>query len=449
MTSTCRPAMAGAVMLVLAGASAGAMPASAALASLPPSAGRVMAVEENGAGSGVRQRIVLSGGHMGANTLEIALGQEAVAPSPALLESELASRFPGVAMTPLPGRMLKSRYGAMHVSIGAPAGGGRCLFAWQSIRDFPGETGILKAATPAVIRIRLCSARATLDQLAEMSEQIMLTPPVTPAPALVGDAAGLRLSPIEPEQALADETPRIQLAQASGRRRARGGPILDPARGNPGGLIGLLRGYSRTDPIGSTRRSGRVRSAPQQETRFGYRPLLGNDDLQPQSGLLGRWNGRSEPRRAQSPRARRYVEPSAPRQAAPRRVSRPAAAPPRRRAEPAPQRRQVEQATPAPNVRAPLQGYQTPGGARYLGPAPGAAPIQTGPSVAPLPGPGGGAPVPQVPRPAQGGAVSAPAAPLPRPAAHPGSQPGPMGGQPAARGLDPSLPGRAYRGPGG
>lgn len=456
VTSTCFRAAAGAVMLVLASASAHAMPAAAALASLPPSAGRVMAVEESDAGSGMRQRIVLSGGHMGANTLEIVLGRDAVAPSATQLEAELASRFPGVAMTPLPGRMLKSRYGAMHVSIGAPAGGGRCLFAWQSIRDFPGDAGTLKGVTPAVVRIRLCSARATLDQLAEMSEQLMLTAPATPALARGVETAGLKLSPIE--QAPADETPRIQLAQASGRRQSRGGAILDPSRGNPGGLIGLLRGYSRTDPIGSTRRSGRARSAPAQETRFGYRPLLGNDDLQPQSGLLGRWNGHSEPRRVQSPRPRRYVEPPAPRQAAPRRPARTMSAPPRRRAAPAaqpqpetvrPQRRQIEQQPSTPNVPAPPQGYQTPGGARYLGPAPGAAPVQTTPSVAPTAGQGGGTLVPQVPRPAQDGPAPATAAPLPRPAANPGSQPGPMGGQPVGRGLDPSLPGRAYRGPGG
>jgi len=440
---------AGAVALGLAGAGAQAMPASAALVSLPPSAGRVMAVEESDAGAGLRQRIVLTGGHMGANALEVALGRAAVAPSAAQLASELERQFPGVVMTPLPGRMLKSRYGAMHVSIGAPPGGGRCLFAWQRISDFPGA-GPGRDAGPAVVRIRLCSAHATLDQLAEMSEQLMLTAPAAPA----ADMAGLQLSPIGPDATHADEAPRVQLAQASGRRRDRGGPILDPSRGNPGGLIGLMRGYSRTDPIGSTRRSGRARAAPERETRFGYRPLFGNDDLEPQSGLAGRWSG-GERRRVQTPRAQRYAPP-AHRQAAPRRASRPVTPSPQRRAAPAPRRnpgvaqpqnRQIEQRAPAP-IPAPVppQGYQTPGGARYLGPAPGAAPVQpVQPGAAS--GAGGGSPVPQVPRPAPESA--APAAPLPRPAVNPGSQPGPMGGQPVTRGLDPSLPGRAYRGPGG
>ena len=453
VTLASRRVAAAAVALGLASAGAQAMPAAAALASLPPSAGRVMAVEESDAGAGLRQRIVLTGGHLGANALEVVLGRAAVAPSTAQLASELERQFPGVTMTPLPGRMLKSRYGAMHVSIGAPPGGGRCLFAWQRISDFPGAAGPGRDAAPALVRIRLCSAHATLDQLAEMSEQLMLTAPAAPG----ADVAGLKLSPIGPDVADADEAPRVQLAQASSRRRDRGGPILDSSRGNPGGLIGLLRGYSRTDPIGSTRRSGRARAAPERESRFGYRPLFGNDDLEPQSGLVGRWSG-SERRRVQTPRAQRYAPPAprqaAPRQAAPRRAPRPAVAPsPQRRAAPAPgraqpQNRPIEQRAPAPNpAPVPPQGYQTPGGARYLGPAPGAAPVQPVQPGASPSGAGGGPQVPQVPRPAPDGA--APSAPLPRPAINPGSQPGPMGGQPVTRGLDPSLPGRAYRGPGG
>ncbi|MFC3265098.1 hypothetical protein ACFOEX_01825, partial [Camelimonas abortus] len=87
---------------------------------------------------------------------------------------------------------------------------------------------------------------------------------------------------------------------------------------------------------------------------------------------------------------------------------------------------------------APPPGYQAPGGARYLGPTPGATPVAPeGPKAGAVPA----SPLvntPPVPRPPQPGTMVAPT-PTPAPAAP----------QPSIHGLDPSLPARALRGPGG
>lgn len=438
-----------------------AAPVSSALVSLPPSAGRIIAVDERRDGGDLTQRIVFSGGSSGANFVQIQVGRAAVAPSAGQLASELAGLFPGVAMTPLPGRMLKSRYGVMHVAIGAPDSGGRCLFAWQRIDDLgqtgPGRgaaAGLFRSSTPAAVRIRLCSKTATLDQLAEASEQFMFNVPATAAveaaPPPQAEMASVSLSPLDDANAAVEDLPRVQLAQAAPRRsRSRSGPILDPASGNPGGLIGWMRGYSRTDPITS---SSSPRRGASRDTRFGYSPILGGGGSGSQSGLLGRMNGGSSYSR---PPARRQAAPA---YAPPRRAARPRPAPAPRRAVSQPRQEQRQETRQEPRYAQPPrepvnvapaqpQGYQTPSGARYLGPAPGSAPTQA-PPAAPQ---GGAMQAPRVPTPAGAGnaGTAASPVPLPRPAGGQGSQPGGMGARPATQGLDPSLPGRAYRGPGG
>lgn len=494
---------------------------TAAMASLPPSAGRVMSVQESGGGSEFRQRIILSGGLAGANMIEIAGGRGAAAPTASQIGAELAAQFPGIDMTPLPERVLRNAYGPMHIAIGAPATGGRCIYAWQKVADLPRAPGqgmrLFQRSNPGSVRIRLCSANATLDQLAEMSEHLVITAPVLqgsePGNAGAGESGaassmrgfvatsrgtgmrdlagqgatvqGAAYRPRDyaesrhdpdlydaPMQDVAPQ-PRIVLAQAS--RRGRSGAMLDRSAGNPGGLIGMLRGYRRSDPISVSRPSRGSRTQRQSGAGFGQRPLL--DDSPGggfRGGLLGRLSdrNRSGDQRQGQPAPRRKPRPAAAPQQ--RRVAPKAARPQQARPEQArPEQERLQQARPQPVDRQPRQvqpqvavpgptpqrslpqGYQAPGGgARYLGQAPGTSPV--GSSAAPSSG--GNASVPQVPRPVQPGPGSvAPGAGTPGVRAPAGagqpqqgrSQPGSMGTQPVLRGLDPAVPGRAYRGPAG
>lgn len=444
-------------------AMASAAPGAAAIVSLPPSAGRIVRVDERGSGAGLQQRVILSGDHAGVNAVEIAFG--ATTPSTRQINAELVARFPGVAMTPLPARLLKNPYGSMHIAIGAPATGGRCLFAWQRIDDVARATGrptsLFQRATPAVVRIRLCSVTATLDQLAQTSEQLVIGAPGDPDRVL-GETRAVALSPLAATPRVMQAEPRVRLAQAQG-----GGALFERGAGNPGGLIGLMRGYRRDAPVTRARPAARRPQGVVRNDRGGQvAPSV------QQAGLLDGWLARRrmdmqrrERRQQPAARARRQAPPAytPERQVTPRQTSRPKAAPaPRRKVTPAkrrqtpqqarPQQRQIQREAPVVNHAPAIpQGYQVPGGgARYLGPAPGAAPVpvmRPGPATAVGPGARGVMPTPQVPPPVQGGGMMV--AP-PRPAtAAPGAQPGSMGAQPVTRGLDPTLPGRAYRGPGG
>lgn len=446
-----------------------AAPIASAMASLPPSAGRVLAVQDTGTGADFRQRITLSGGHTGANTIEIMTGAAAIAPSPGQINAELAIQFPGMTMTSLPGRVLRSAYGPMHIAIGAPASGGRCIYAWQQVSDLARQaqpTRLFQRTAPASIRIRLCSLNATLDQLAEMSEQLVIDVPDKANAAPAGELPTVSLSPLAMDAPEAEPQPRVMLAQAS--RRSSGGALLDRSSGNPGGLIGMMRGYRRTDPIQGTRRAGssrnqasRVYSAPRQQrsSGFGQRPLLSDDGTGAaanQGGLLGNWAARrrmdnqrnlqTAPRRQAAPQRRAAPRRATPVQAKPVQV-RPVQARPvqTRPADVAPPR-QIQRQQPAAVAPPALpQGYQAPGnGVRYLGAPPGAVVPGAAPQPA-MPGSAssGGTAIPQVPRPMQ--ALPGAAAPA-RPAVQ---NPAPAGAQPILRGLDPTLPGRAYRGPGG
>ena len=99
-------------------------------------------------------------------------------PSQDGVKREILARFSGTPMH-IVGRPMSNALGPFGLAVGA-AGNIRCAFAWQWVEDLrgsrSGEIGglLLSKATPASIRMRLCRAGVTADQLASWFEQLTL-----------------------------------------------------------------------------------------------------------------------------------------------------------------------------------------------------------------------------------------------------------------------------------
>jgi Cellulose biosynthesis protein BcsN len=138
----------------------------------------------------VRQQIVIAGGTRGDHMIEATVagrGANPAAlsqPSDSEIESELATRFPGVRMHVIAPR--QGEVGPDRVAIGRASDGTRCLYDWRWADDVriasdPSGIGAVAAAfspkaTPALLRIRLCSKYVSLDDLASLARQIQFAP---------------------------------------------------------------------------------------------------------------------------------------------------------------------------------------------------------------------------------------------------------------------------------
>ena len=141
--------------------------------------------QERGA---IRQEIALDGAPREQRVIEVAMGiaknagVEALrAPTDADIADEIKTKFPDVAM-----RVAQTSGGGPGASrglaIGRGADGTNCLYAWrwtENVRTVADPSGIAAAgaffsgnATPASLRIRLCTKYVSLDDLASLAEQI-------------------------------------------------------------------------------------------------------------------------------------------------------------------------------------------------------------------------------------------------------------------------------------
>jgi hypothetical protein len=90
------------------------------------------------------------------------------------IRHEIISRFPTTPMR-IVTRPMRNRLGPFGLAIGADAGDMRCAFAWQWVDSLPGSSGGSGAA--ASIRMRLCRAGVTADQLADAFERVEIVSP--------------------------------------------------------------------------------------------------------------------------------------------------------------------------------------------------------------------------------------------------------------------------------
>lgn len=168
--------------------------ARAAAVELPPDAGRYTNVYEKRAANVQRQDIVLSGSVKGlpANKLEVVAVRSGgdddpnigrLKPSEDGIAAELRSHFPGVAMQVVV-QAMQNDYGPFGLAMGKSAHGARCIYAWQWIDNVGNGDPRLRRASlfgshptvSASVRIAMCRADKTADQLAGYVERLHIEP---------------------------------------------------------------------------------------------------------------------------------------------------------------------------------------------------------------------------------------------------------------------------------
>lgn len=147
------------------------VPSHLALASLP-GAGRVVSVRQTLGDNTASQTIVLAATtvQQGENSLTVEIGPARErrfrqAPSAEELRAEMRAAMPGVAMTVRPVAQ-ENAYGVYAYAAGKGESGA-CIYAWQVTTS---------AGSGASIRLRLCSASASADQLAALMKTLSLKP---------------------------------------------------------------------------------------------------------------------------------------------------------------------------------------------------------------------------------------------------------------------------------
>lgn len=166
---------------------------SFAVLTLPSEAMRGGKLREKQYTNGWRQSIALGGG----NDLTVEMAAEVATaaqttykpnmlrlykPTAEGIRREILSRFKGVPMR-IVGRPMSNALGQYGVAVGAGAGGIRCVFAWQWVDNLAaaarGERGTYfdSGELPASIRMRLCRAGVTADQLADWYSGLQISDP--------------------------------------------------------------------------------------------------------------------------------------------------------------------------------------------------------------------------------------------------------------------------------
>ena len=142
----------------------------------PPGGPSVVAVLQQQYQDGISQEIALSTASRisGQNAFYVALLNNTAANteipeslslpslSPDRIQREMEERIPGVEMeTSLV--YVQNRFGPFGFATGRSSAGDLCLYAWQRIE--PGELAVFVPGGAVSVRLRLCDADATVDQL--------------------------------------------------------------------------------------------------------------------------------------------------------------------------------------------------------------------------------------------------------------------------------------------
>ena len=205
---------------------------------LPPGAGHFTGMVERTDGNIHRQEILLTGSVVGlpVNRAEIvavrsggadadALGAS-LKPSDPGIHAELAARFPRTVMRVI-AEPRRNSYGPIGLAVGLAPKGVRCIYAWQWLDAVQAaESGqpvrALFRSRPtlsASIRISICRAHKTADELASYVEQLQLEPSML-QPQVTAKAQSLEATLIAPATASSTGTlPRNSKISARRRRR--------------------------------------------------------------------------------------------------------------------------------------------------------------------------------------------------------------------------------------
>lgn len=240
---------------------------------LPAEAGAVSAVREQSYSNGATQQISFASESraLGENRVDISVltagspdqkvinGVPLWKPSESGVKSEILNRMPGVAMS-IVNREFQNAYGPFGLAIGRMNDGARCIFAWQYINDLRVKTA--RAATsPALLRVRLCRANATVDELASYVQNMRIVVPDSFGAARAGPvltdvrgggaqtASGGELDALVPVRRSA---PAARVAQAPAPRatRSRAKRAAEPATQTIAPMVVQQPYYGGGNPYG-------------------------------------------------------------------------------------------------------------------------------------------------------------------------------------------------------
>lgn len=267
-----------------------------ALAHLPEGAGLPKAARDRHYRNGYAQEIILASDAPSAESrIEITIqnGKPLASPDKAPvwkpgesgIRQELARYFPHMRMQVVANGGYENQYGRFGVAIGRRGESLRCVYAWQYIDDARrsfAEGHRIKldeaSAAPAALRVQLCRADVTVDELVGfVSKLSVVIPDDFGAAAAVGAQSGLRQLAAAPPRTQKKARPRrvkaaravleraefapapapYQAAETGARYLA---PVDAPARGvNPdgrGGLNASLPPQAYRGPAGAATAAG-------------------------------------------------------------------------------------------------------------------------------------------------------------------------------------------------
>jgi Cellulose biosynthesis protein BcsN len=223
---------------------------SAAVASLPVSAGRVVQVREKRFWNGLYQEVTFAPDpdNRGENGIDFAVETERsrgdrklavpiARPTEASIRSEIEARFPGASMQIVNQRHLNP-YGEFGLAIGRMSDGARCIYAWQWIDDVhlngtvtlrTGDEADPNLVSPASLRVRLCRLNTSVDDLVALVQKVRLDLPNSGG---TGQGTLDAMVSTSDDKRLAVASPRVQpqiVAEASERSK----PKVKPKANKP------------------------------------------------------------------------------------------------------------------------------------------------------------------------------------------------------------------------
>ena len=188
------------------------VPPTAALVLPPPGSLAVVTVLERRYANALTQTVVLASDSTvsGENAIEVTffgpVGPGAAQGDtlrwrpldPVRVSNEMIEKFPGVRMTRSP-YYVQNGYGPFGYGVGRPRGGGTCLYAWQQIEPARNKFGEPKSRGSISLRVRLCRATATEEDLLRFMYGLVISGyflpvawnPYGPAPSPPADLGGL------------------------------------------------------------------------------------------------------------------------------------------------------------------------------------------------------------------------------------------------------------------
>lgn len=191
------------------------VPPTAALVLPPPGSLAVVTVLERRYANALTQTVVLASDSTvaGENAIEVTffgpVGPGAAQGDtlrwrpldPVRVSNEMIEKFPGVRMTRSP-YYVQNGYGPFGYGVGRPRGGGTCLYAWQQIEPPRNKFGEPKSRGSISLRVRLCRATASEEELLRFMYGLVISGyflpagwnPYGPAPSPPADLGGLGTS---------------------------------------------------------------------------------------------------------------------------------------------------------------------------------------------------------------------------------------------------------------